>query len=284
MKIRFMTNLSLLPHVLAKSIRRGWLLLPLLLILLAGCGGGETAEPPSVDLAGMSAPTPTPRPTATPLPTAGERTDGESAANAAGRNPLGSFLSDSAAADEPSGEESPPPAAANSETVPDTAANAARLEPVDITIDLQNGDLNTWLEISPPPGWRVVQGFDGVVLAQRPEEIPAEPFVLVRRWGNVVNLTDYLAYLPDAVEERNSNTAFRMGGYDWSGVFLTDEENSYRAFFGVSSDVVPSYTLLVYVPAIPNLDESDVTREQLLTSWNLAVGDLNSILRRLTFY
>lgn len=237
-------------------------ILLLALTVLIGCGG----SPPGGTTTGMeniSAATPTPRATATPIvrPTA---------------TPPPAI--------EPSGEEPPiiiDPAGEDPQAGNETAAT---LEPVEISVDLRSGDLNTWIEVSPPPGWRIIQGLDGILLAQRPDRVPETAFVLVRRWGNVVNLSDYLAYLPEAVEERNSNVAFRMGGYDWDGVFLSSDDNSYRAFFGVSADAVPSYTVLVFVPADANANGDPLTREQLLSTWTLEVGDLNNILRRLTFY
>ncbi len=242
--------------------------------VLAGCRPDDPAAGASME--NISLPTPTPRPTATPVTPSG--TDAPAAAGQGEDSFLGGILGGGEA---PAAGEEAAPTPNEDPGEPDTPA---ALEPVEVAIDLRSGDLNTWIEVSPPPGWRIIQGLDGILLTQRPEMVPGEAFVMVRRWGNVVNLTDYLAYLPDAVEERNSNVAFRMGGYDWDGVFLTTEDHRYRAFFGISADGVPSFTLLVFVPAIPNENEEPLSREQLLASWSLQVGDLNSILRRFSFY
>lgn len=277
-----------------KSTSPKWgvaLLTVALLTVLAGCSQDAPAAQPPIE--NISVPTPTPPPTATPFsratpPPAAESENGQD--STAGQEEsedglLSGFLNENE--DEEAGDDDQ--ATVDPETsessAPATVDAPTGLEPAEVTIDLQNGELNTWVEVDPPPGWRITQGLDGIVLAKEPELIPESSFILVRRWGNVVNLEDYLAYLPDAVEEPNSTVAFKLGGYDWEGVFVTNETNSYRAFFGVSNDVLPSFSLLVFVPGPEPLPgEEAISRETLLELWTFDVGDLNSILRRMAFY
>ncbi|MEM7798933.1 MAG: hypothetical protein AAF633_07085, partial [Chloroflexota bacterium] len=86
-------------------------------------------------------------------------------------------------------------------------------------------------------------------------------------------------------EERDSNVTVRMGGFDWEGIFVTNAENSYRAFFAVNNDSIPAYTVLVYVPFPDDAVTATgtVTREDLTAYWETEVGDLNTILRRFLF-
>ena len=232
-------------------------------LLVVACGGDEP-EVPEQNLEDISLPTPTSRPTLTPVPTA-------------------------TATPEPS----PTPEKIDEETGEVIAEDEAVeelpdefVEPEFVSINFRQGTINDWVEIQPPPGWIVSAGLDGMIISQEPEAIPNSPFALVRRWGNVVSTSDWVAYLPDGIEERNSNVTIRMGGYDWDGVFVTSEDNAYRAFFAISNDTLPAFTVLVYIPMTPeDVKEGDeaYTREALLEKWDTNASELNTILRRFLF-
>lgn len=229
-------------------------------VLFVACGGEE--EPAEdVTLDEISIPTPTQRPTATPIPTNTP-------------TPLPTNTPEAS-------EEEIQATEAAVEELPDEF-----IEPEFVSINFRQGTINDWVEIQPPPGWVVSAGLDGMMISERPSEIPNRPFALVRRWGNVVTVSDWVAYLPDGLEERNSNVDIRMGGYDWEGVFISTEDHSYRAFFAVSNETLPAYTVLVYVPMTPEdlaEEETGYSRQSLLAKWDLQAGELNTILRRFLF-
>lgn len=235
-------------------------------LIIVACGGSE--DPAEIALEEISLPSPTPRPTETPVPTS-------TPVPAATEAP-------EVIIDAETGEVFPveaEPAAA--ESLPDEF-----VEPEFVSINFRQGTINDWVEIQPPPGWFVSSGLDGMVISQTPELVPEAPFALVRRWGNVVSVGDWVAYLPDGVEERNSNVNVRMGGYDWEGVFVTTADNSYRAFFAVSNETLPAYTVLVFIPMTEFdlvAEEEAYTREALLEKWDQNASELNTILRRFLF-
>ena len=234
-------------------------------LFIVACGGGEEPESPEIALEEITLPSPTPRPTETPVPTNTPTPEPTSTPDAT--------TNDEASTDGSND--------GGSETLPDEF-----VEPEFVSINFRQGTINDWVEIQPPPGWFVSSGLDGMVISQTPDQVPEVPFALVRRWGNVVSVGDWIAYLPSGIEERNSNVNVRMGGYNWEGVFITTEDNSYRAFFAVSNETLPAYTVLVYIP----MNESDLgeeeesfTREALLEKWDLNASELNTILRRFLF-
>lgn len=233
-------------------------------LILAACGGNDEPELP--ELAELTLPTPTPRPTTTPVPTALPSPTPTALPDTASSEADGSML-DGDTAGQPV------------ETLPENF-----IEPEVVTINFREQTLNDWVEVVPPPGWSVSAGLDGIVLAQDQTRIPDVPFTIVRRWGNAISVSDWVAYLPDATEERNSNVTIQMGGYAWEGVFLTTQDNSYRAFFAVTTEILPAYTILVYVPMDnSNTPPGGYTREALLENWDANAGELNTILRRFLF-
>ena len=241
----------------------------LLILFLAACGG-ESEPDPTLEIEDISLPTPTKRPTTTPVPTATPFPTSTPA-------PENSDSDNSEEGTGDSGESNETDAAA--EELPDEF-----VEPEFVSINFRQQTINDWVEVVPPPGWIVSAGLDGLMMSQDPARVPDVPFALVRRWGNVVSVGDWVAYLPDATEERNSNVTIRMGGYDWEGVFLTTADNSYRAFFAVSNDTLPTYTIMVYVPQDPATEpEGGFTREALLEKWDSSASELNTILRRFLF-
>lgn len=146
----------------------------------------------------------------------------------------------------------------------------------------QTGELTTWTKLIPPPGWEIAQGVNGLLVVKDATNMPQEPFVLVRRWSNQLTLDDWVAYLPDGIEERNSDVEIRLGGLDWDGVFVSNADSDYRAFFAVARKEVPAYSLLVYVPSTAAADFED-RRAALLNAWEADVIELNSILNRFEF-
>ncbi|MFK7800742.1 MAG: hypothetical protein AB8G95_03835 [Anaerolineae bacterium] len=255
-----------------RSIKKYILVVTLSLVLalfLAACGGSEPDLPPEIE--NISLPTPTKRPTTTPVPTASpfptstpipaNNESGEAEAGTGNETIIGGQTTEPA------------------EELPEEF-----VEPEFVSINFRQQTINDWVEVVPPPGWIVSAGLDGLMMSQDPARVPDVPFALVRRWGNVVSVNDWVAYLPDAAEERNSNVTIRMGGYDWEGVFLTTADNSYRAFFAVSNDTLPTYTIMVFVPLDPNTQpEGGFTREALLEKWDSSASELNTILRRFLF-
>lgn len=242
-------------------------------IFLVACGGSEPELPP--ELEDISLPTPTQRPTTTPIPTA---------------TPFPTATPIPEGSDEGSetGGDSEQPADGSEATGENTGAEDELpedyVEPEVVSINFRQQTINDWVEVVPPPGWIVSAGIDGLIMSQDPARVPDVPFALVRRWGNVVSVNDWVAYLPDATEERNSNVTIRMGGYDWEGVFVTTADHSYRAFFAVSNDTLPTYTIMVYVPIDPETrTEEGFTREALLEKWDSSASELNTILRRFLF-
>lgn len=235
-------------------------------LLVVACGSDEPAEP-ETQLEEITLPTPTPKPTLTPVPTPTPTTE---------PTPLPEEI------DEETGEVIPSEAEeVVEEEIPDEFT-----EPEFVSINFRQGTVNDWVEIQPPPGWIVSAGLDGMLISQEPDSVPEASFALVRRWGNVVSTGDWVAYLPDGVEERNSNVTIRMGGYDWDGVFITTEDNAYRAFFAVSNETLPAFTVLVYVPMTPeDLAEGEdaYSRGTLLEKWDANASELNTILRRFLF-
>jgi hypothetical protein len=131
--------------------------------------------------------------------------------------------------------------------------------------------LNTWLQISPLPGWYVWEGVDGVAVS--PTTSMQGSFLTIRRWHNPLTIQDWAAYLPDGVAERESYVTIRMGQQDWDGVFVSAADGQWRAFFAISGHS-PSYSLLVYVPAGFDLTDSD----GLLAAWEREAPAYNSIL------
>lgn len=243
------------------------------MLLLAACGGGSEQDlPPEIE--DISLPTPTKRPTTTPVPTATPFPTSTPVPESDGSENSEAGTGETA---DGNSENSNPNAAA--EELPDEF-----VEPEFVSINFRQQTINDWVEVVPPPGWIVSAGLDGLMMSQDPARVPDVPFALVRRWGNVVSVSDWVAYLPDAAEERNSNVTIRMGGYDWEGVFLTTADNSYRAFFAVSNDTLPTYTIMVYVPQDPGTrPEGGFTREALLEQWDSSASELNTILRRFLF-
>ena len=237
-------------------------------LILTACGGTE--EPDLPELAELTLPTPTPRPTTTPVPTSlpsptptAVPADGSAETESTEDN---SILSVNAEEQEV-------------EALPENF-----IEPEVVTINFREQTINDWVEVVPPPGWSVSAGLDGMVLAQDQTRIPDVPFTIVRRWGNAISVNDWVAYLPDATEERNSNVTIQMGGYAWEGVFLTADDNSYRAFFAVTTEILPAYTILVFVPMDKtSIPDEGFTREALLETWDANAGELNTILRRFLF-
>lgn len=231
-------------------------------LLVVACGSDEP-EVPDTQLEEITLPTPTPKPTLTPVPT-------PTATAVPTETPV--------VIDEDTGEIVIEP---DVEELPDEFT-----EPEFVSINFRQGTVNDWVEIQPPPGWVVSAGLDGMLISQEPDSVPDASFALVRRWGNVVSTGDWVAYLPDGVEERNSNVTIRMGGYDWDGVFVTTEDNAYRAFFAVSNETLPAFTVLVYIPMTPEdlvEGEDSYTRETLLEKWDANASELNTILRRFLF-
>lgn len=256
-----------------------FLLLALAIAILAACSGGGEEDGGNETLENIAVATPTSAPTATPIPTATEFIP----PTATPENGSGSILAEVGISEEPTEDPNPEPTVA----IP-------LIEPQVVSINFRQAILNDWISLQqPPPGWVISEGLDGILLTQDPASLPGDAFILVRRWGNVVNLSDWVAYLPDGFEERDSNVTIRMGGFDWDGVFITTEDNRYRAFFAVSNEGIPAYTLLVYVP----LSDDQVvagegagteglpptSREAILAVWDLTVGDMNQILRRFIF-
>lgn len=246
----------------------------MLAIFLAACGGSEPGLPPEIE--DISLPTPTKRPTTTPVPTASPfptstPSSGNSGEGTGNNNEEGQAVTGGAIFGEQTAE-------------PEEELPEEFVEPEFVSINFRQQTINDWVEVVPPPGWIVSAGLDGLIMSQDPARVPDVPFALVRRWGNVVSVNDWVAYLPDATEERNSNVTIRMGGYDWEGVFVTKADNSYRAFFAVSNDTLPTYTIMVYVPLDPNTrPEEGFTREALLEKWDVSASELNTILRRFLF-
>ena len=233
-------------------------------LLVVACGSDDPEPTPVLE--DITIATPTQRPTLTPVPTA---------TNTPVPSPTPEVI------DEETGEVVPVEAEEAVEELPEEF-----LEPEFVSINFRQGTINDWVEIQPPPGWIVSAGLDGMLISQEPSEVPGAPFALVRRWGNIVSTGDWVAYLPDGVEERNSNVNIRMGGYDWDGVFITTENNDYRAFFAISNDTLPAFTVLVYIPMTPeDLVEGEETysREALLEKWDENASELNTILRRFLF-
>lgn len=237
-----------------------------LLLVLSACGGEE--EPEAVTELVMDeivVASPTPRPTATPIPTAAPT-------QVPTATPETVTLDDGTTMVVEAGEEV-------------VVQQQPLIEPQTVEINFREGILNDWIEVVPPPGWILSKGVDGIILSKEPEGLPNSSFALVRRWGNSVNTGDWVAYLPDGFEERDSNVTIRMGGFDWDGVFVTNSTNTYRAFFAVNNDSIPAYTVLVYVPypddrATP---AGEITREEMALFYQEEVGDLNTILRRFLF-
>lgn len=242
----------------------------ILAIFLVACGGSEPELPP--ELEDISISTPTPRPTTTPVPTASPFPTA---------TPIPEGGDESSETSEETGQ-----SADGSGENTDSAEELPEdyVEPEVVSINFRQQTINDWVEVVPPPGWVVSAGIDGLIMSQDPARVPEVPFALVRRWGNVVSVNDWVAYLPDATEERNSNVTIRMGGYDWEGVFVTTADNSYRAFFAVSNDTLPTYTIMVYVPIDPaTRTDEGFTREALLEKWDISASELNTILRRFLF-
>ncbi len=235
------------------------------LLILIGCGGTEDAP---ADNDTVVAPTTAPEPTVTPEPT--EATTGEVESNSSSTSDVLSSLlaGNTNETEETQAEEISPP----------TATPIPQFEPVEVSINLQQGELSPWIEVIPPPGWFISQGVDGYILSRNPADIPNTPFVIIRRWGNVVNLGDWIAYLPDGQEEPSSAVRIGLAGLEWDGIFITNADNTYRAFFAVSNNSIPSYTVLMYIPSPGN---QELTREEMLAVWERDADDLNSILRRL---
>ena len=232
-------------------------------LILVACGNDDAPLPELENIEAL--PTPTSRPTTTPVPTATP-------------SPFPTEVpeEDAIQASEQSGDITGEVAV---EELPEDY-----IEPEVVSINFRQQTINDWVEVVPPPGWTVSAGLDGLVLAQDSSRIPDVPFTIVRRWGNTISVSDWVAYLPEAVEERNSNVTIRMGGYDWEGVFITTNDNSYRAFFAVTTEILPAYTILVYVPMDQtNISEEGFTREALLETWDKNAGELNTILRRFLF-
>lgn len=236
-----------------------------LLLILSACGGEEEPDAPVV-LDEIVAATPTIPPTPTTVPTA-----------APTRTPT----------------PTPEPAEAvigEDGTVVETengtvVTGQQIIEPQVVSINFRNGIINDWIEVVPPPGWILSEGVDGIILSKDPSQLPDASFALVRRWGNAVNTGDWVAYLPDGFEERDSNVTIRMGGFDWDGIFVTNTSNTYRAFFAVNNDSIPAFTVLVYVPYPEEriIPSQPVTREEMALYYEEEVGDLNTILRRFLF-
>ncbi|MEM9774266.1 MAG: hypothetical protein AAF902_06770 [Chloroflexota bacterium] len=234
-------------------------------LILVACGSNE--EPDLPELEDLALPTPTSRPTTTPVPT-----------------PTQSPTPSPVPAEETQSEDGNSIISVDSDETAVEDLPEDFTEPEVVTINFRDKTINDWVEVVPPPGWSVSAGLDGMVLAQDQTRIPDVPFTIVRRWGNAISVNDWVAYLPDAVEERNSNVTIQMGGYAWEGVFLTTEANSYRAFFAVTTEILPAYTILVYVPMDKaNVPEDGYTREALLENWDANAGELNTILRRFLF-
>lgn len=240
-----------------------------LTLFLTACGGSQLDLPP--ELEDITLPTPTKRPTTTPVPTA-------TPAPTSTPTPKPVETSESTGENDETGNQA--------ESASNTAEELPKefVEPEFVSINFRQQTINDWVEVVPPPGWVVSAGLDGLMMSQNPARVPDVPFALVRRWGNVVSVSDWVAYLPDGIEERNSNVTIRMGGYDWDGVFVTTENNSYRAFFAVSNDTLPTFTIMVYVPLDPNTQADEaLTREALLENWDSSASELNTILRRFLF-
>ena len=232
-------------------------------LFLMGCSGTPQEESINEEVADVATEAPRPTRTAEPTPTAiqQEQPSGQS-----------SVLSGLISGNEEETEEEITP------TQEPTVTPIPQFEPVEVSINLQQGDLSPWIELVPPPGWSISQGVDGYLVSRNPSQVPDNPFVLIRRWGNVVNVGDWVAYLPDGQEEPNSTVRIGLAGIEWEGVFITNADNSYRAFFAVNNDTLPSYTLLMYVPAPEGIS---LTREEMTAVWDRDASDLNTILRRL---
>lgn len=129
--------------------------------------------------------------------------------------------------------------------------------------------LNNWLNIVPPAGWQRWEGIDGVTVSQHED---MNSFLIIRRWNNPLTIQDWIAYLPDGIAERDSYVTVRIGERDWDGVFVSSAEETWRAFFAVTGNV-PSYSIMVYVPAGFDLAGGD-----LATHWYRAAGDYNALL------
>ncbi|MEM8856991.1 MAG: hypothetical protein AAGD96_01635 [Chloroflexota bacterium] len=238
-------------------------------LILVACGGSEPELPELESIEVLA--TPTSRPTTTPVPTSTPSPIPSEAQQGTESNTEQGSIIGVGEADQ-------------TEEVAVEELPEDFIEPEVVSINFRQQTINDWVEVVPPPGWTVSAGLDGLVLAQDSSRIPEVPFTIVRRWGNAISVGDWVAYVPDAVEERNSNVTIRMGGYDWEGVFLTTDDNSYRAFFAVTTDILPAYTILVYVPMDQTaITDEGFTREALLETWDINAGELNTILRRFLF-
>ena len=160
-----------------------------------------------------------------------------------------------------------------------TRAETAALAPAG-SQPAEVAQVNEWLAWFPPAGWQTAVGPDGALVSPDLNN-PGAPLLVIRRWGNPVDLSGWQAYVPAGQIERNGHASLLIAGRTWDGVFVTCPDYACRAFFAVSKSGSPTFSLLVYVPAAVDLTSSASPRESLYSLWDSEAVKLNATLQTL---